>query len=332
MATDRRSGSVDRGRDERPSRNRGFAVSVREQLRSLLDKLTSFASLRSRHQIPLHLAGRASATLRKNAVALTSKLPDVRNEKKLFENGRLLAQRIGIPDEVLSYLYRHSRWKAASRKEWLRDVRTACAIDLILRTEFTRNKPGDFSGLIDGLDQLRALPKGTLLLTFHGAFFRLARRLFTDLFASGLEIDRNVFDDARGGLFEALRSLQDGHHVLIAPDGPGGNTSSQIRVFDITVPAGSGAAFLAHTSGAPTAWYTVLRKGERFAVQVEPGPRREDKESYAAFEQRLSEFYGAKIEIMFSGDPQSLSLSRRWQSVFQDRIGKAGRTARETPD
>ena len=299
-------------------------MSVRKQLRLLLDRLASLAGLESRRQVPLHLAGRASATRRRNAVALTEALPNIRDETKLIENASVLAKQIGIPDAVLSYLHRHSRWKAASRQQWLRDVRTACAIDLILRTEFTRRKPGNFSGLIDGADQLRALPNGTLLLTFHGGFVRLARRLFADLFASGIQIDRTVFNDARGGLFGALRSLQEGHHVLIAPDGPGGKTTSHVRVLDVRVPVASGAAFLAHTSGAPTAWYTVVRRGDRFAVEVEPGPQRHDKESYAAFEQRLIEFYGAKIEAMFNGDPQSLALSRRWQSAFQESLGKSG--------
>ena len=310
-------------RADRRALNRGFAASVGKRLGLLLDNLARLTGFGGR-RIPLHLAGHASATRRRNAVALTNALPDIRDETKLVENGGMLGKRIGIPDEVLSYLHRHSRWNVASRQQWLREVRTACAIDLILRTEFTRRKPGNFSGLIDGADQLRALPVGTLLLTFHGGFVRLARRLFADLFASGIQVDRAVLGDARGGLFGALRSLQDGHHVLIAPDGPGGKTTSHVRVFDVTVPVASGAAFLAHTSGAPTAWYTVLRKGDRFAVQVEPGPQRRDQESYAAFEQRLIEFYGAKIEAMFNGDPQSLSLSRRWQSAFQERLGKAG--------
>ena len=298
-------------------------MSIRKQLRLLLERLASRAGLESRRQVPLHLAGHASATRRRNAAALTSRLPNIRDEKKLIENASVLAKQIGIPNAVLSYLHRHSRWKAASRQQWLRDVRTACAIDLILRTEFTRRKPGNFSGLIDGVENLRALPEGTLLLTFHGGFVRLARKLFADLFASGIQIDRTVFSDARAGLFGALRSLQDGHHVLIAPDGPGGSTSSQVRVFDITVPVAGGASFLAHASGAPTAWYSVLRTGDRFAVQVELGPKRRDEESLAAFEQRLFGFYGAKIEAMFSGDPQSLALSRRWQSVFQESLGKA---------
>ena len=298
-------------------------MSVRKQLRVLLGKLTGFAGLGGRRQIPLHLAGHASATHKRNAAALTSTIPDIRDEKKLIENGSVLAKRIGIPDEVLSYLHRQSRWNPASRKEWLRDVRTACAIDLILRSEFTRRRPGNFSGLIDGVEALRALPKGTLLLTFHGGFVRLARRLFAELFPSGLQIDRTVLGDARGGLFGALRALQDGHHVLMAPDGPGGKTSSHVRVFDMNVQVASGAAFLAHASGCPTAWYTVLRKGDRFAVQVGPGPQRRDKESAAAFEQRLLEFYGSRIEAMFSGDPQSLALSRRWQLAFQERVGKA---------
>jgi hypothetical protein len=95
-------------------------------------------------------------------------------------------------------------------------------------------------------------------------------------------------------------------------------------VFDMTVDVASGATFLGHTSGCPTAWYTVLRNKDRFAVQIEPGPTRRDDESYAAFEQRLLEFYGAKIEAMFSGDPQSLPLSRRWQSAFQERVSEDG--------
>jgi hypothetical protein len=295
----------------------------------LLDKLASLAGHESR-RITFLLASRTSAKGRRNAAALTSVLLNIKDERRLIENGGVLAKQIAIPNEVVSYLYKQSRCKAASREQWLLEVRTACAIDLILRTEFSRRKPGNFSEFIDGADQLRYLPKGTLLLTFHGGFVQLARHLFAALFASGTQIGRTVFDDARGGLFGALRSLQDGHHVLIAPDGPGGKMSGQIGVFDFTIDVAGGAAFLAHASGAPTAWYTMLRKGDRFAVQVELGPQRRDNESYAAFEQRLLEFYGSKVEAMFSGDPQSLSLSRRWQSAFQKGVSRPSESRRAT--
>jgi hypothetical protein len=317
MATSRGSRPAEKSsRARRHSRSRGFAASVRQRLRRLLENFAGLAGLRG-HRTPLHSAGREPTRRQRNAAALTSKLPNVRDEKKLIENALEMADQLTIPDTVLSYLYRRSRWQSASREEWLRDVRTACAIDSILRTIFTRRRPGNFSHLVDGANQLQSLPEGTLLLTFHGAFVRIARQLFADVFPSGVQVDRAGLGDAGGNLFNALRSLQDGHHVLIAPDGPGGKAVSQIRVFDFTVPVAGGAAFLAHASGCQTAWYSLVRKGEHFAVQIDLGPKCRADESYAAFEQRLAQFYGSRIEAAFSGDPRSLSLSRRWQSAFK---------------
>jgi hypothetical protein len=91
--------------------------------------------------------------------------------------------------------------------------------------------------------------------------------------------------------------------------------------------AGEGAAFLAHASNCNTAWYTVVREGNRFVPIIEPGPSRNGGETLNEFSERLYRFYAEKIEGMFVGDPCNILLRPRWSTHFKNASKRNNETA-----
>jgi hypothetical protein len=280
----------------------------------------------------------ANSLLRKSA-ALTRQLeeeivaavrlddvPNIDDEAAIFESADIVAAQIKIPPVLLEFLQARSRWQPMAKDEWSHRVRAACAIDLMLRAVF-KQRLGKFGALIEGRQALDGLPPGTLLFSFHGAFVRLARPLFADAFPDGLQIDKRFTkDDSRGALFGSLRALQDGKRVLTAPDGNQGQLGAAVRVLGVETPVGEGAAYLAYTLGCNTAWYTVTRQERRFVTCVEAAPRREENEAFASFSERFWQFYAAKIEDNFTGDPRNISLLPRWRRPFTNHISLTSAT------
>jgi hypothetical protein len=53
-------------------------------------------------------------------------------------------------------------------------------------------------------------------------------------------------------------------------------------------------------------------------------PKRQGDETLRSFQERFCQHYAAKIEERFTGDPQNISLSLKWQRVFSKTIGSEG--------
>lgn len=247
------------------------------------------------------------------------------DEHQILPKAEQIANNISIDAALLDFLYQRSRWQPMPRGEWERCVKVACAIDRLLITEFRTLPRKRLASLVDEKAkqdfETFLSPKGMLLLTFHGAFVKVARRLFIDKqkqrsdLGSGGNI--NSQRDQRGALFAALRALQSGQSLVISPDGPEGKLSAVLDVFGRPSPAGEGAAFLAAASGCKTAWYTVCRTEDRFVPVFEEGPTRTKDETHQQFGNRLHRFYSTKIEGVFTGDPRNIVLRNRWTRYFR---------------
>jgi hypothetical protein len=246
------------------------------------------------------------------------------DERQILNRAEQIADSVTIEAALFDFLYRRSRWQPMQRSEWERCVKVACAIDRLLTTEFRRLPRGKLANLFDDKSkrdfEAFLSAKGRLLLTFHGAFVLVARRLFIDIDKQRSDFGRggniNSRRDHRGALFSALRALQDGQSLVISPDGPDGKLSGVLNVLGTQSPAGEGAAFLAAASGCKTAWYTVGREGDRFVPVFAEGPTRTKDETPQQFGDRLHRFYSEKIEEMFTGDPRNIVLRRRWSRLF----------------
>lgn len=246
------------------------------------------------------------------------------DERQILRRAEQIADSISIEARLLDFLYQRSRWQPMPRPEWERWVKVACAVDRLLTTEFRRLPRAKLANLLDDKSRHEfetfLSAKGRLLLTFHGAFVLIARRIFIDRDKQRSDFGRggniNSRRDHRGALFAALRALQDGQSVVISPDGPDGKLSGVLNLLGTQSPAGEGAAFLAAASGCKTAWYTVCRTGDTFVPVFEEGPTRAKDESAKQFSDRLYQFYAAKIEENFTGDPRNIVLRRRWTRLF----------------
>jgi hypothetical protein len=105
----------------------------------------------------------------------------------------------------------------------------------------------------------------------------------------------------------------------MASDGPDGKITGTLNVLGATSPAGEGAAYLAYATNCETGWYTVLRAGDKFTPVIEPGLRKNKGESFPEFKDRFQRFYSAKIEEIFTGDPNNIVLRPGWSRVFYAR-------------
>jgi hypothetical protein len=247
----------------------------------------------------------------------------------LFENAVRISARVALPSSVLDVLYRNRRDTDVARDAWEREIRIACALDLLTRDFFKGRGLGNLSQFMDQQAVHEAQAKlhpsgGTLFLTFHGGFVVMARKLFSTLFHDGISIQNHRSSlnlsaklDPAAALFNALRALQEKKSVIMSPDGPYGKHSCAMHVLGRRAEMADGAAFLAYEAKCDTAWFTVVRDDNGFLPDIQLGPRREDGERYGQFQQRLCDFYGERIDALYSGDPRNIALSKRWVGHFR---------------
>jgi len=240
----------------------------------------------------------------------------------LFENAKKLADRVDIEQCALDFLYRHSRWNCSSQAAWEHEIKTAFAIEQIITSFFRGGSLSetwiDRNAEIDAFKKLQSA-NGTLILASHAGFVKITQKLFTKNIRESKDGSGFMLRGRRKpgeALFIALRALQDGGTVFMAPDGHRGKQSATFNVLGKTIQGGDGAAFLAHSSNCHTAWYTTHREGERFVPVVELGPQRAEREPFAEFKKRLHDFYCEKLEQTFTGNPRNIVLRQRWISVF----------------
>jgi hypothetical protein len=255
----------------------------------------------------------------------------LKRPEDLFDAAEYLSDRIDISQTLLHRLYAVSRCRSLPRADWERQVRNAFCLDHLTADLY---RPSDLvSEWISGYDDLIEqtardhafahinASKGMLLFTFHGGFFSLARDLYAKMVKDGLTFGMqssgrprmiSAGENPRAALFLALRAVQDGKVMLMAPDAIWGNLSSSVTVAGRSVPVADGAAFVAYESGCDSAWFTVERRDRHFVPVVIHGPKREEKEKYADFKDRWLRFYGGQIEGVLAGDPRNIVLRARW--------------------
>ncbi|MQA67448.1 MAG: hypothetical protein GEU76_16355 [Alphaproteobacteria bacterium] len=252
-------------------------------------------------------------------------------------------ERLLLPQALLDNLYRHSRCQELQRADWERHVKTAYWIDHItddLQRFFRKGAKRNYTcvDLIeveakrDALGQIDA-SKGTVLMSFHGAFLTMTRAFYAAAFEKGLIVQKNssvipgrigVRDNHRAALFAAFRALQERKVLLLTPDGGQGEKSSTLNVLGVPVRVGVGAAFLAYEAKCNTAWYTVARQGDRFVPIIVPGPSRTAGETYDEFQTRLLSFVAERIESILTGDPRSIALGLKWSAALGRSLTAAG--------
>jgi hypothetical protein len=240
-------------------------------------------------------------------------------DEDLFEAAARVSDRIQFARVFLDRLYALRR-QGPMRAEWEREIRITFCIDHIIADRLVRNLDKIISkDQVGAAFEAIKTSNGTLLTTFHGGYFRLTRYIYALAIEGGLTMGMRSHSpshisakEPRTALFRALRAIEGGNVVLMAPDAPVGTLSSSIQLAGVTLSVAEGAAFIAYGSRCNSAWFTVLRNGERFEPIIRFAPQVSDNESYPAFKKRWLSFYGSQIEGILTGDPRNLCLREPW--------------------
>jgi len=243
--------------------------------------------------------------------------------ESVFRDAAALTEKIVLDVPAYRFLRQHSRLGEVDEAAWAATVRQSIATGKILdRLDY--NQLVELAGQESVARAFESVEPGTLFLMFHCGFIRAAKRLFTGYLPRsgkpGLLLapggTHQAADDPRQALFGALRSLQSGHNLWVAPDGSLGKQSVTFNVLGTTSTGGEGGALLAHTARCPTAFYRLVVDGERLVPVVEPGPLCEKGESYKDFRDRFHRAYEDKLAELLTGDPADLVVRPRWLRVF----------------
>ncbi len=243
--------------------------------------------------------------------------------ENLFPDAAVLSEKISLDEAAFRYLRQHSRLQEMDEASWTASARRSMAMGMLL----DRLDYHDLIALVGQesvAEAFDSLEPGTLFLMFHCGFIRAAKRLFTGYVPTsgkpGLLLapggTHAAAHNPRQALFGALRSLQDGHNLWLAPDGPLGKQSVTFNVLGTKSTGGEGAALLAHTARCPTAYFRLAVQGERLVLIVEQGPRVEKGENFIDFGQRFHRAYENKLAELLTGDPAILAMRPRWLRVF----------------
>ena len=276
-------------------------------------------------------------------------VPRLRDD--FFNSAAALSERVDLPKDLLDHLYRNSRYKPMRRGIWERHVRTAFCSEHIAN-DLMRGmdeRVGQFIGgtCKDPLLTLRAQvddalrlvdrSKGLLVVGFHGGFYRIGLAICREFFPDSMTMRKKAGDTDGGrtdeshigvegeewaALFKAVRSLEDGKTLFMAPDGMIGRSVSKISVLGMEIELPSGAAYSAYVSKCNTAWMTLVRDGASVVPNILIGPTREKGEGYLDFSRRWFKFYGERLEETLTGDPRNISLSPLWVGILTERAGR----------
>ncbi|QDL94554.1 hypothetical protein FDP22_22005 (plasmid) [Paroceanicella profunda] len=262
------------------------------------------------------------------------------------ERARAMMPRIDPDPRLVAALFPHRDNPRIHREAWVSRVRFACAADHIFQDAIT-------AGFISGrapvpeyfsrdvyestpLERAREITsvvprdRGVLFSTFHAGHLTMVRLNFQRIFETGIQIQRSnsaqyapgmisIADNPRAALFSALRMIEDGGQLLMAPDGHWGESRLAISVLGHTLDIGEGAAFLAYESGCYNAFLTYVFDGGVFVPRVVEGPQKLPGEKYRAYRQRWAQFYAREIERIFTGRPENIAFRNRWFGVFARR-------------
>lgn len=250
--------------------------------------------------------------------------PEVQVED-VFRDAAEQSRDVVLDEPAFRFLRRHSRLQDVDEAAWADRARLSIATGRILDkldyqqlVELTgRNRLTKIFGRIE---------PGTLFLMYHCGFIRAAKRLFTgylpDNGRPGLLLagggTHKAADDPGQALFGALRSLQAGHNLWVAPDGTLGRQSVVLDVLGTTSTGGEGAALLAHTARCPTVYFRLEVREDRLFPVIEAGPQCEPGERFRDFSARFHRAYADKLTDLLTGEPENLVMRPRWLRVFAE--------------
>jgi hypothetical protein len=212
-----------------------------------------------------------------------------------------------------------------ARAEWDADFVMSLATSQVIKDYFLDRPLEELApifcdGFADYAAQNLVSPKGVLVLAGRVSFPYLLIRSFDHFVPEGVLIgcppayrgEHLELSDPRAVLFNALRALNEGRTVFIAPDGTYGGRFHDIEVLGMTCTISEGAAFLAYETGCDTVWYGLTRDDAGFSPMAVPGPRRAPGETYLQFRDRLGDFYGRCVTEVLTGDPRNMTVGGRW--------------------
>lgn len=246
-----------------------------------------------------------------------------------------------IDPKLMQVLLDHRSDKSRAVGSWGSALRHAFALEHLINDTFEgplRRPPEEFVDFAQ-IEALRATVGGepALIVMFHGGFLQPLKFVYELAFPSGFRLqapaaanERHISTDGdkTTALFAALRSLQDGHVMLMAPDYWVGESKFSIDIAGLTQPVAPGAPFLAYESGCRVFWFDAVRDGARITPRLLDMIRRQPGEKYKAFCVRFFERYSAMIEALLSGPPENIVLRHRWARLIaqgQVPISAAGR-------
>lgn len=250
----------------------------------------------------------------------------IRSPERLLDNAEILAPYVKVHPTVRRHLFQNRSHKGAKFEEWNADFSLALARDSIMRDWMRIIKFDGFGDLIDvpqsreiyqTLEEKRsASGTGILFCPFHGGYVVLVR-MFIDWCAKDIDVVRgvgahNVATNANFVLFKALRNLQDGTDVYIAPDGFFGKLTHTIDVFSVSRKIGLGAAFLAYKTKSAVVFLRFKFDGTTFVPYIEFGPHPLAGQSLNEYNQVFLEAYQSFIIDFFGDDPRNLALAPGW--------------------
>ncbi|WP_118134653.1 hypothetical protein [Oceanicella sp. SM1341] len=266
--------------------------------------------------------------------------------ESFLERARAVMARADPDGRLVTALFPARRNARVHREAWVSRISFACAADHIFQDAITsgfisgRNPVPEYfsrdvydvTPLERAREVMAAVPqgRGALFTTFHAGHLTMTRMNFQRIFENGIQIQRSnaaqyargmisIAENPRSALFSALRMLEDGTPMLMAPDGHWGDSRLSISVLGRTLDIGEGAAFLSYESGCFNAFLTYVYDAGVFVPRLVEGPQKQPGEKYRAYRDRWAQFYAAQIERIFTGRPENIAFRNRWFGVFGRR-------------
>jgi len=252
------------------------------------------------------------------------------------------SNRADVGPRISAFLYANRSDKNVSYLKWLEKVRAAELVKhiqadawsvakLLKEGKLDRALIPRFPDIGQLVDRERTMAffqsldtsRGLLLTTFHGAYVPFATicflRFMPDQYVLGINAGANQINavaDRRGAAYRAVKALQGGKTLLMAPDGRALGQTSNITVFGLPLEVADGAPAIAYESGCKTGWYTVIRVGDRLVPEYDEGPTRIAGENFEMFKNRWWKYYASRIERCFAGDAINISLRAFWPDLI----------------
>ena len=235
-----------------------------------------------------------------------------------------------VDARLVEVLFPHRRQPGMSREVWERGLRFAAALEAL--TDSRGVDSSEMAALFhretrDTLRQVTGDNAVALFIIGHVGFTG-ARNYFIRKFLKNSipfrpKLDRPPYvweqDDGRTALFCCLRALSSGTSVVLAADGPMGDTRAPMQILDCNASMATGGAFLAHEAKVNVVWLNIEFRDGYFEATLVKAPLPQPTERLKDYQPRFVSFYETMLNQYFSGDPRSIVIRKKWRSIFLGR-------------